>query len=179
MNRKVILRCSLVSLLFAIPAPLLVALFVTLFGGAITDMAPHRCPHETDAPTGATAAGITPALTVNCNDGPGGRCVPSQGGAGTGYYEIDLWGDNNVWNGLNFQQEQGHYFHYNFIASNADSASGEAREPREVDAIVKQRLVQLGCSPHALDPLGNGAHWPARARRSGRGIKCPVRPGRG
>lgn len=38
MNRKVILRCSLVSLLFAIPAPLLVALFVTLFGGAITDM---------------------------------------------------------------------------------------------------------------------------------------------
>lgn len=93
-------------------------------GGTITDMAPHRCPHETSAPTGTTSAGITPAITLNCNDGPGGRCVPAQGAAGAGYYEIDLWGDNNVWNGLNFQQEQGHYFHYNFLASNADSGYG-------------------------------------------------------
>ncbi|WP_275445836.1 MULTISPECIES: cold-shock protein [unclassified Halomonas] len=38
MNRKVILRCSLVSLLFAVPAPLLIALFVMLFGGAVADM---------------------------------------------------------------------------------------------------------------------------------------------
>lgn len=38
MNRKVILRCSLVSLLLAIPAPLLIAFFVMLFGGVGADM---------------------------------------------------------------------------------------------------------------------------------------------
>ncbi|GHB06760.1 cold-shock protein [Modicisalibacter luteus] len=38
MNRKVILRCSLVSLLFAIPAPLLIALFVMLLGGDVSNM---------------------------------------------------------------------------------------------------------------------------------------------
>ena len=93
-------------------------------GGEIEDMAPHRCPHESDAQTGETEAGITPLLGTNCNLGPGGRCVPAVGGAGAGYYDIDDWGDNNVWNGLNFQQEQGHYFHYNFIASNAPTGYG-------------------------------------------------------
>ncbi|WP_043529283.1 cold-shock protein [Litchfieldella xinjiangensis] len=34
MNRKVLLRCSLVSLLFAIPAPLLLALCVSFTGGS-------------------------------------------------------------------------------------------------------------------------------------------------
>ena len=92
-------------------------------GAAIQDQAPHRCPHPSDAPEGGPA-GITPALALNCNTGPGGRCVPSQGGAGAGFYEIDLWGDNNVWNGLNFQQEQGHYFHYNFISSNEETGFG-------------------------------------------------------
>ncbi|MBA2778148.1 cold-shock protein [Billgrantia kenyensis] len=33
MNRKVIIRCSLISLLLALPAPLLIALFVSLVGG--------------------------------------------------------------------------------------------------------------------------------------------------
>lgn len=37
MNRKVILRCSLVSLLLAAVAPLLIALFASLFGGAFAE----------------------------------------------------------------------------------------------------------------------------------------------
>lgn len=37
MNRKVILRCSLISLLLAAPAPLLIALFATLFGVSLPD----------------------------------------------------------------------------------------------------------------------------------------------
>jgi type IV pilus assembly protein PilA len=93
-------------------------------GGLLQDLAPHRCPHPSDTPTGASAAGSTPELATNCNLGPGGRCVPVPGGGGPGYYEMEDWTDNNVWNGLNFQQEQGHYFHYNFIASNAEDGYG-------------------------------------------------------
>ncbi len=97
-------------------------------GAAIQDLAPHRCPHPSATPAGG-AAGTTPALALNCNTGPGGRCIPSQGGAGAGYYEIDLWSDggNGVWDQLNFQQEQGHYFHYNFVASNAETGYGECQ----------------------------------------------------
>ncbi len=36
MNRKVLLRCSLISLLLAAPAPLLIALFASLADGALT-----------------------------------------------------------------------------------------------------------------------------------------------
>jgi prepilin-type N-terminal cleavage/methylation domain-containing protein len=88
-------------------------------GGGISDLAPHRCPHQTGEETGASQAQITPALATNCGDGPGGRCVPAVGGGGAGYYEMTEWTDNRVWNALNFQQEQAHYFHYNFQASNA------------------------------------------------------------
>lgn len=35
MNRKVIFRCTLISLLLALPAPLLIALFLSLFGGEL------------------------------------------------------------------------------------------------------------------------------------------------
>jgi type IV pilus assembly protein PilA len=86
-------------------------------GALVEDMAPHRCPHPNGAPAGGQA-GITPDIGFNCNDGPGGRCIPASGGGGAGYYEIGLWNDNPVWNGLNYLQEQGHYFHYNFIAVN-------------------------------------------------------------
>jgi type IV pilus assembly protein PilA len=79
------------------------------------------------SPTGATAAGITPAINLDCNAGPGGRCVPAVGGSGAGYYNMTFWTDNNVWNGLNFQQEQGHYFHYNFVASNAATGFGQCQ----------------------------------------------------
>ncbi|MEM7159193.1 MAG: prepilin-type N-terminal cleavage/methylation domain-containing protein [Myxococcota bacterium] len=97
-------------------------------GGAnISDLAPHRCPHQNGEETGASAAEITPPLALDCNLGPGGRCVPSDGGGGAGYYEIDLWANNTVWNALNFQQEQAHYFHYNFMASNSGTGFGECQ----------------------------------------------------
>ncbi|PRQ09939.1 type IV pilin protein [Enhygromyxa salina] len=86
-------------------------------GGAVEDMAPHRCPHPDGVPTGGQAE-ITPALATNCNQGPGGRCIPATGGGPAGYYDIAEWNDNPVWNGLNYLQEQGHYFHYNFVAVN-------------------------------------------------------------
>ncbi|MCH9685053.1 MAG: prepilin-type N-terminal cleavage/methylation domain-containing protein [Deltaproteobacteria bacterium] len=93
-------------------------------GGQISDLAPHRCPHEDTNPSGPTSAGTTPGTGEDCNQGPGGRCVPVPGGAGGGYYDMALWTDNPVWNGLNFVQEQAHYFHYNFIASNAQAGFG-------------------------------------------------------
>lgn len=92
-------------------------------GGTITGLAPHRCP--TDGDDGG-AENITPPLGTDCNTGPGGRCVPAATPSGAGYYDIALW-DTSTWNGLSFQQEQGHYFHYNFIASNADTGYGECQ----------------------------------------------------
>ncbi len=87
-------------------------------GADVMSMAPHRCPHPSGQPAGGEA-GITPDLGTNCNGGPGGRCIPaSNGGGAGGYYDIALWNNNAVWNGLNYMQEQGHYFHYNFIAVN-------------------------------------------------------------
>jgi len=38
-----------------------------------------------------------------------------------------LWTDNAVWSGLNFQMEQAHYFHYNFVASNLGTGYGECQ----------------------------------------------------
>ncbi len=96
-------------------------------GGAIAQLAPHRCPYDTASPTGPTQAQITPALADDCNLGPGGRCVPAPGGGGAGYYDMALWSNNNTWNGLNFQMEQGHYFHYNFVATNAATGFGNCQ----------------------------------------------------
>ena len=93
-------------------------------GGALSAAPSHRCPHQPGEGSGASESAVTPALSLDCNLGPGGRCVPAVGGAGPGYYSFDLWSDNSVWNSLNFQQEQGHYFHYNFRASNAESGYG-------------------------------------------------------
>ena len=86
-------------------------------GGALAASAPHRCPADPTALAGGTT-GPTPALATDCNDGPGGHCVPGVGAAGAGYYEIDDWRNDPVWNGLNFQMEQAHFFHYGFIAAN-------------------------------------------------------------
>ena len=86
-------------------------------GGNVAAQAPHRCPHtQSDPETGF--AGITPPLDLDCNTGPGGRCIPAPGGGDAGYYDLALWNDNAVWNGLNYMQEQGHYFHYDFRYSN-------------------------------------------------------------
>jgi prepilin-type N-terminal cleavage/methylation domain-containing protein len=94
-------------------------------GGTISSMAPHRCPHPSGAPEGGYA-GTTPPESMNCNIGPGGRCVPSNADAGA-YYDIAAWNDNNVWNGLNFVQEQAHFFHYNFVAVNDTSGFGKCQ----------------------------------------------------
>jgi prepilin-type N-terminal cleavage/methylation domain-containing protein len=95
-------------------------------GGALSDQATHRCPYRTGEEIGPTQAGVTPSLAVPCAAGPGGRCVPSNAG-GAGYYPIGEWGDNQVWNGLAFRMEQGHYFHYNFTADNAATGYGSCR----------------------------------------------------
>jgi prepilin-type N-terminal cleavage/methylation domain-containing protein len=86
-------------------------------GGGLAATATHRCPHDPTTPAGGIT-GPTPALALDCNDGPGGRCVPSVGGGAAGYYEIDLWRNDPVWNGLTFQMEQSHFFHYGYIAAN-------------------------------------------------------------
>jgi prepilin-type N-terminal cleavage/methylation domain-containing protein len=94
-------------------------------GAAITDLASHRCPHQSGEATGASQATMTPPLVTDCNPGPGGRCVPAEGGGGgPGYYDMGLWTNNVVWSGLNFQMEQAHFFHYNFVASNSGTGYG-------------------------------------------------------
>ncbi|MFO0636434.1 MAG: type II secretion system protein [Nannocystaceae bacterium] len=92
-------------------------------GAAVTNQATHRCPAPSGTPAGGSA-GFTPS--IDCNLGPGGRCVPSgTGGGGPGYYDLREWTDNDMWNALNFGQEQAHFFHYNFTAANELSGFGE------------------------------------------------------
>lgn len=95
-------------------------------GGHVTSKgapaaAAHSCPNDG---TLAGESGITPPLALDCSKGPEGRCMPASDDAPlTGYYPLSVWG-RDVWNGLNFQQEQGHFFHYNFIWKNAPSGFG-------------------------------------------------------
>ncbi|MEX1361916.1 MAG: prepilin-type N-terminal cleavage/methylation domain-containing protein [Nannocystaceae bacterium] len=96
-------------------------------GGGLSTLAPHRCPHQPGETTGQSEADVTPPLGLDCNLGPGGRCVPAIGGGGAAYYEMSEWGDNAVWNALSFQQEQAHYFHYQFVASNTGIGYGECQ----------------------------------------------------
>ncbi len=90
-------------------------------GGDVEDAAAHRCPHRSGESSGVSTAGITPPITLDCNAGPAAHCIPGVGGSGGGAYDISLWNNNDVWNSLNFVQEQGHFFHYNFSADNGDS----------------------------------------------------------
>jgi len=100
-------------------------------GGAIEDVAPHKCPAMPGKNKGSS--GIVPPLSVDCNKGPGGKCVPVAGGGGDsdaygpGEYPMELWNDNAVFSGLNFQQEMGHYFHYKFSYENNPSGFGECQ----------------------------------------------------
>ena len=96
-------------------------------GGGLSILATHRCPHPSGSATGQSQAQITPALGQDCNLGPGGRCVPAVGGGGPGYYPMDAWTDNVVWNSLNFQLEQAHYFHYDFRANNSGTGYGQCQ----------------------------------------------------
>ena len=93
-------------------------------GGAISG-ATHRCPHPPASPVGGTT-GVTPPLTLNCNIGPGGRCVPVRSPSGLGFYDIDLWG-TPMWDGLSFGQEQGHFYHYRYTATNTTTGFGSCQ----------------------------------------------------
>jgi len=94
-------------------------------GGTISAVAPHRCPEQAG---GGPADPVYTPNTADCNAGPGGHCVPGVGAGGNpGGYEISEWGDNVVWNDLNFQMEQAHYFHYNYTAANTTTGFGTCR----------------------------------------------------
>jgi type IV pilus assembly protein PilA len=94
-------------------------------GGGITNAASHRCPHPSGTATGGTV-GPTPALATDCNVGPGGHCVPAVGGGGPGYYDMAEWTNETtgMWNALNFQMEQAHYFHYQYRSLNTVTGFG-------------------------------------------------------
>lgn len=94
-------------------------------GGTITSTAPHKCPNNGSL---SGEAGTTPPISVDCSQGPGGRCVPVAGRPSEPWeYDIALWNDNEVWNGLNFMQEMGHSFHYNFVYTNTDTGYGSCQ----------------------------------------------------
>ncbi len=96
----------------------------TIGTGSTTARATHLCPTPLATPAGGEA-GFTPS--IDCSVGPGGRCVPSGAPAGAGYYDIAEWTDNSVWAALNFAQEQGHYFHYNFRSTNTLTGFGDCQ----------------------------------------------------
>lgn len=79
---------------------------------------PHLCPHPDGSPAGGEAS-WTPALGFNCNEGPGGKCLPIDE-AGAGHYSTEFWTLNSVWAGVGWARELGvaHEFHYNLIALN-------------------------------------------------------------
>lgn len=95
-------------------------------GGSISDAAPHKCPNNGKA---KGRSGVVPPLKVDCTGGPDGKCVPKAGGgnAAKGEYDMALWTDNDVFNGLNFQQEQGHVFHYQFKWANGLTGFGDCQ----------------------------------------------------
>jgi prepilin-type N-terminal cleavage/methylation domain-containing protein len=91
-------------------------------GAALTGGATHRCPHPDGSPAGGST-GVTPSFAIDCNAGPGGRCVPAPGGGGGGYYDIAVW-KTTMWDALNFGQESGHFYHYSYGAENSNTGYG-------------------------------------------------------
>jgi len=91
----------------------------------VASLATHGCPNDGRA---SGTAGITPPLSVDCGEGPGGRCVPKiGGGSDPGDYDMRLWLENPVWSGLDFQMEQGHAFHYDFKWTNSGTGFGSCQ----------------------------------------------------
>ncbi|WP_146158030.1 hypothetical protein [Enhygromyxa salina] len=88
------------------------------------NVAIHACPNNGD-PEGE--AGITPPLSVKCSEGPDAKCLPSAQPGPPGTYDSALWTDNPVWSGLDFAQDEGHAFHYNFIWANETSGYGNCQ----------------------------------------------------
>lgn len=90
-------------------------------GGAGAGGAAHRCPSD-GRPKGSI--GPTPALNVDCSQGPRGKCVPD--GEGPGAYRSDEWLSNPVWRTAGFHQPRPHAFHYAFEWNNQDDGYGGA-----------------------------------------------------
>ncbi len=76
-------------------------LFNTFVARAQTS--PRWCP--------GTVLGPTPAFSVRCAAGPGGKCNPSLQPAGAGQYSLEEW---DAWRG--FGLEQPHHYHYTFVS---------------------------------------------------------------
>ncbi|MEM7152685.1 MAG: hypothetical protein AAF799_07575 [Myxococcota bacterium] len=82
----------------------------------------HRCPSDGRL---IGSAGPTPPLSLNCNDGPDGYCVPVRGTPeGPGEYSVDLWLKNPVWQEMNVVKEQPHRFHLDFRWNNSEQGYG-------------------------------------------------------
>ncbi len=90
--------------------------------GKLPKAAGHKCPQFNNKTKGE--AKLTPRLKKHCADGPGGRCLPGVGAKGKGKYDMTFWTNNTVWNGLNFQMEQAHFYHYNFVYENDTNGYG-------------------------------------------------------
>ncbi len=71
-----------------------------------------RCPGGLDG-----NAGLTPPISVNCNAGPKGRCVPGDG------YPAAAWSDNEAWSAIGFDVPDSHYFHYDLRWSQDESGA--------------------------------------------------------
>ena len=77
----------------------------------------ERCPSVPGQVEGKV--GPTPPLSIDCNKGAGGRCIPASGVDGKdGYYAAQLWSDDPTWKEMEFKIEQGHFFHYSYTYDN-------------------------------------------------------------
>lgn len=80
----------------------------------------HACPTDGGE---RGEAGMTPSLSIDCNEGPDAGCTP-YGLAASGSYEAEEWSDNRVWRAMEFSQTKAHAFHYNFRYENFPGAYG-------------------------------------------------------
>lgn len=90
-------------------------------GGSPTTVA-HTCPYA-DGSISNGDAPLTP-ISADCAAGAGGRCIPN--GTGGGSYNLSEW-SSRVWQGLQFQQPQPHYYRYNFVYENGATGYGNCR----------------------------------------------------
>jgi hypothetical protein len=109
---------------------------------------PHRCPHLIGTPEGGDSV-FTPELSLNCNEGPDHRCIPSDAGeSGGGYYSSTWWVDHPIWVALGFEKTEPHSFHYNFEATNTLDGYGactftvQARGDLDDDALFSTYSIR-------------------------------------
>jgi type IV pilus assembly protein PilA len=93
----------------------------------LPELPAHRCPTGWD-PTAPVSAGPTPVITLNCWNTPEGLCLPGfPGDAGPGYYPVEAWTENTLWQALGFSKMEPHRFHYQFVGTNAAEGYGACR----------------------------------------------------